>query len=156
MINAEYFRYIFGMFASELWSMPKEKFYEWINQMVYNTGKVLVDKEVVLKEIEEELKDRSLHEANDISEDYAEGYDEGIRNAYFRANNVPAVVKKTGKWVRVSGYVTPGGDPTWRCSECGKGKHVWGIEHNSYGVDVADHQWVTCPNCGIEMEGEKW
>ena len=68
----------------------------------------------------------------------------------------PESQQKKGKWIRVGGYVTPGGDPVWRCSECGKGQHVWGIEHNSYGADVADHQWVSCPNCGIEMEGEQW
>jgi len=68
----------------------------------------------------------------------------------------PEERQKKGKWIRVGGYVTPGGDPVWRCSECGKGKHVWGIEHNSYGADVADQQWVACPNCGIEMEGEQW
>lgn len=68
----------------------------------------------------------------------------------------PEEKQKKGKWIRVGGYVTPGGDPVWRCSNCGKGKHVWGIEHNSYGADVADHQWVACPNCGIEMEGEQW
>ena len=68
----------------------------------------------------------------------------------------PEAQQKKGKWIRVGGYVTPGGDPVWRCSECGKGQHVWGIEHNSYGADIADHQWVACPNCGIEMEGEQW
>ena len=68
----------------------------------------------------------------------------------------PEERQKKGKWIRVGGYVTPGGDPVWRCSECGKGKHVWGIEHNSYGADIADHQWLACPNCGIEMEGEQW
>ena len=68
----------------------------------------------------------------------------------------PEEKPRKGKWIRVGGYVTPGGDPVWRCSNCGKGKHVWGIEHNSYGADIADHQWVACPNCGIEMEGEQW
>ena len=68
----------------------------------------------------------------------------------------PEEKPRKGKWIRVGGYVTLGGDPVWRCSNCGKGKHVWGIEHNSYGADVADHQWVACPNCGIEMEGEQW
>ena len=68
----------------------------------------------------------------------------------------PEEKSRKGKWIRVGGYVTPGGDPVWRCSNCGKGRHVWGIEHNSYGADIADHQWVSCPNCGIEMEGEQW
>lgn len=60
--------------------------------------------------------------------------------------------KKKGKWVKVSGYATPGGDPVWKCSECGKGIHVFGIENNTYNNDFTDsHQWVSCPNCGAEM-----
>lgn len=65
-------------------------------------------------------------------------------------------VKKsnTGHWVKVGGYATPGGDPVWRCSECGKGIHVYGIEHGTYGEDVADGQWVSCPNCSAIMIDE--
>ena len=60
-----------------------------------------------------------------------------------------------GRWVKVPGYATPGGDPVWRCSECGKGVHVYGIEHGTYGAEVADGQWVSCPNCGARMDGEE-
>ena len=60
-----------------------------------------------------------------------------------------------GRWVKARGsWCTPGGDPVWECSECGKGRHVYGIEHGSYGADVADGQWVSCPNCGAKMDGE--
>ena len=60
--------------------------------------------------------------------------------------------EKRGRWVIVHGYFTPGGDPVWACSECGKGMHVYGIEHGSYGADIADGQWVACPNCGTKMD----
>ena len=60
------------------------------------------------------------------------------------------------KWINVHGYATPGGDPVWCCPECGKGRHVYGVEHNSYGRDIADHQWVACPNCGVRMNGESF
>lgn len=60
-----------------------------------------------------------------------------------------------GRWVKARGsWCTPGGDPVWECSECGKGRHVYGIEHGTYGSDVADGQWVSCPNCGADMRGE--
>ena len=59
-----------------------------------------------------------------------------------------------GRWVRVGGFFTPGGDPVWQCSECGKGRHVYGIEHGTYGTDVSDGQWLACPNCMAIMEGE--
>lgn len=67
---------------------------------------------------------------------------------------VDAVPVVHGRWVKVSGYVTPGGDPVWKCSECGKGVHVYGIEHGTYGADIADGQWISCPNCGAKMDGE--
>jgi hypothetical protein len=61
---------------------------------------------------------------------------------------------RRGKWVKARGsWFTPGGDPVWECSECGKGRHVYGIEHGTYGADVADSQWVSCPNCGAKMDG---
>lgn len=68
-------------------------------------------------------------------------------------NNASEPVKR-GHWVRVSGYATPGGDPVWKCSECGKGVHVYGIEALSYQRDVSDQQWVSCPNCRAIMEVE--
>ena len=59
------------------------------------------------------------------------------------------------RWVKANGsWVTPGGDPVWECFKCGKGKHVYGIEHGTYGSDVSDGQWVSCPNCGAKMDGE--
>jgi hypothetical protein len=73
-------------------------------------------------------------------------------------NSIPAadvVERKKGKWVKARGsWFTPGGDPVWECSLCGKGTHVYGIEHGSYGSDIADGQWIACPNCGAEMVGE--
>ena len=66
------------------------------------------------------------------------------------------LVQKTGVWKKVYGYATPGGDPVWCCSECGKGLHVYGVEHGTYGKDIADHQWVACPNCGTKMIGENY
>ena len=60
--------------------------------------------------------------------------------------------QKQGHWVEAEGsFVTPGGDPVWECSECDKGRHVYGVENSSYGI--TDGQWVTCPNCGAKMEG---
>jgi len=57
-----------------------------------------------------------------------------------------------GRWIKARGsWCTPGGDPVWECSECGKGVHVYGIEHGTYGSDVSDGQWVACPNCGADM-----
>ena len=78
-------------------------------------------------------------------------------NRAMGADDIPSAVpeRKKGEWVKVSGYFTPGGDPVWKCSECGKGMHVYGIEANSYNRDYADGQWVSCPNCGADMRGSE-
>ena len=74
-----------------------------------------------------------------------------------RLRSIPAAdvrEARRGHWVKARGsWCTPGGDPVWECSECGKGRHVYGIEHGTYGADVADGQWVSCPNCGCKMDG---
>lgn len=73
-------------------------------------------------------------------------------------NGIPAVDAVPvvhARWIVVHGYCTPGGDPVWACSKCGKGLHVFGIEHSTYGSDIADDQWVACPNCGAKMDGER-
>ena len=84
-----------------------------------------------------------------IDKAYDDGYEQGYLQG--KADYEP----KTGKWIKVHGFCTPGGDPVWACSECGKGVHVYGIEHGTYGADVSDGQWKACPNCGCIMEGEK-
>ena len=48
---------------------------------------------------------------------------------------------KEGTWVRVHGYCTPGGDPVFKCSNCGEDVHVYGIEHSFNEHEV-------CKNCG--------
>ena len=79
---------------------------------------------------------------------------QGIYLAEKKIEQLPSVKpeRKQGKWIEARGsWYTPGGDPVWECSECGKGRHVYGTEHGSYGSDVADGQWVSCPNCGADM-----
>lgn len=38
-------------------------------------------------------------------------------------------------------WITPGGDPVWICSNCGGGRHVFGIEST-------ESQPKVCPDCG--------
>ena len=88
----------------------------------------------------------------------ADGYNWVLRiDALKELEDIPSANSKLkkGKWVKVQGFATPGGDPVWKCSECGKGIHVYGIENNSYNMDYTNgHQWVACPNCGANMSDE--
>lgn len=52
-----------------------------------------------------------------------------------------SIDKTHGRWIKISGLVTAGGDPVYRCSNCGLDEHVYGIEHSD--------KHVVCRNCGI-------
>ena len=86
---------------------------------------------------------------------YPNTFYNGLETARQIAHDLPAAdvqPVRRGKWVEVRELLcTPGGDPVWECSECGKGRHVYGVEHGTYGSGVADGQWVSCPNCGADM-----
>lgn len=56
-----------------------------------NVGGNLIDRQAAISEIMEDIKDRSLHDDPATPEDYAEGYDEGIRNAAAIVLRVPSV-----------------------------------------------------------------
>ena len=50
------------------------------------------------------------------------------------------------EWIsdNVHTWITPGGDMVWICSNCGGGRHVFGIES-------MESQPKTCPDCGETM-----
>ena len=54
--------------------------------------------------------------------------------------------RKKGKWIKedLSGYLTPGGNSIYHCSECGHTEGPW------------PHPRLTnfCPSCGADMRGE--
>lgn len=120
----------------------------------------LISRAALLKECAEcqktdphfEERGWASHFINDAGEPSTEWY--CVEDMIENAPAVDAVQVKHGRWMKVHGYCTPGGDPVWRCSVCGKGMHVYGIEHRTYGADVAEGQWVACPNCGAKMDGE--
>lgn len=101
--------------------------------------------------------DALINELNNSRYPGAPYVDAGISIAIGKVCDAPTIEpeRKRGHWIAVHGFCTPGGDPVWACSECGKGIHVYGIEHGTYGADVSDGQWKACPNCGARMVGER-
>lgn len=72
----------------------------------------LIERQKAIDEIMKELKDRSLHDDEETSEDFADGYDEGVRNAATRV------------------YLMPSAQPEIvRCKEC----------HHNHNCDIQYH-----------------
>lgn len=107
---------------------------------------------LALQRVEQSVRDGDITEWRKWSAVLAERSAFKFDVADAPAADVQPVVH--GRWEMVGGYCTPGGDPVWRCSNCHKGTHVYGIEHGTYGKDVSDGQWVACPNCGAKMDLE--
>ena len=70
-------------------------------------------------------------------------------NEVYRAmNDIPSAEpeRKKGEWIKedLSGYLTPGGNSIYHCSECGHTEGPW------------PHPRLTnfCPSCGADMRGE--
>lgn len=63
-------------------------------------------------------------------------------------DDIPSVESKRekGEWLKedLSGYLTPGGNSIYHCSECGHTEGPW------------PHPRLTnfCPSCGADMRGE--
>lgn len=54
----------------------------------------------------------------------------------------------TARWIQDDSqtWFTPGGDPVWKCSNCGGGRHV-------YGIESTEEARIICPDCLMKMEG---
>ena len=67
---------------------------------------------------------------------------------YNAVSNIPSAEpeRKKGKWIKedLSGYLTPGGNSIYHCSECG---HTEGPYPHPRLTDF-------CPDCGADMRGE--
>jgi len=78
----------------------------------------------------------------------SEGWIGGIRDALRAIEYIPSAEpeRKKGEWIKedLSGYLTPGGNSIYHCSECGHTEGPW------------PHPRLTnfCPNCGADMRGE--
>ena len=55
--------------------------------------------------------------------------------------------RKNGEWIKedLSGYLTPGGNSIFHCSECGHTEGPW----------PRPRLTNFCPSCGADMRGEK-
>lgn len=53
--------------------------------------------------------------------------------------------KHYSTWEEVTGVVTPGGDPAWRCPVCGGSGHIMGVE-------TLDNHINKCDQCGADLK----
>ena len=84
MTNADKFKGIFGMYATELWAMPEKEFLEWLNDDVPDTNDgETISRQAAIDAVAEGLK-RTFVEYRDVAEKIV--------------NKVPSAHRATGEW----------------------------------------------------------
>ena len=96
-----------------------------------------ISRQAAIAEIMEDIKDRSLHDDPGTPEDYAEGYDEGIRNAAVIVLQMPPSQPETAK--RIVGKSRDGMILWYQCDMCNE------------PVDAQDN---FCSGCGRRLVNE--
>lgn len=131
MTNADKFKEVFGIYATELWAKTEKDFLEWINEDVPDTDVG----DMISRQAAMHLKD--LHGAIEDGILYVP-----LLEVINHLEALPSA-RRNGKWIDQKG----GG---CCCSECGK-----------YALDEIDGNYIHvafkssyCPNCGAEMKGE--
>lgn len=146
MTNAERFKSIFGIYATELWAMSEPEFLEWLNvenePTQTNDANVLnaldcVD--TISRQAAIELVHHTIFDFFDIIEDNSESpmtdKDEKllkINKAICTAIKAMPSAERRGKWIDEG--------IAFVCSECSIGSDQW----TNY-----------CPNCGAKMMEEE-
>lgn len=154
MNNAEKFKQIFGLYATELWSMPESDFLEWLNRDVETTQ---IDHDA---DFSKKASISCGHENDLISRQAAiealadmhcksdeDGYVWIIRSdAWARIDALPSVTpkRKCGKWIDAVIPNDNGGLPVQVCDQCNT---FFPLAYTGGG-----HRF--CPSCGAKMEVE--
>lgn len=117
------------------WSGNREEENQNQSVAVLSDGSLVIV--VSAKRTADEVKkklDEKIRKIDEENEDFKKSFD-----------------KNHGRWVKVYGYATAGGDPVYKCSNCGLDEHCYGIEH------WEKHE--KCKNCGSKniypWEGKK-
>ena len=86
MTNADKFRHLFGIYATELWTMPESDFLEWLNADAQDTP--TVDAVPVVRCKDCEHWKREENQVGEIGEDYFCAFDcnKSYRDDFFCAD----------------------------------------------------------------------
>ena len=124
MTNADKFKNIFGLYATELWSMPEKDFLKWLNSEAMNCSEFpnnsdLISRQAAIDTVME------CYDNDELFEVYE-----------WKLNELPPIQPKRGKWNRLD-------MDTFNCNQCG----------TTFVLNQGSEKMHFCPNCGAKMEG---
>ena len=131
MTNADKFKNIFGLYATELWSMPEKDFLKWLNSEAVNCSEFPNNSDTISRQAAID----AIHNLYAIHGSEGSWIDQ--KDAFKALNSLPFVQpeRKKGKWLRSGNCIFP-----YECDKCG---------------DTNERATPFCPNCGADMRGEQ-
>ena len=113
MTNADKFKGIFGMYATELWAKPEKEFLEWLNADVPN----LDDGGTISRQAAIEALDGEITVTGRANAEAVRGYANLVCD---RIKRLPSAQpeRKKGKWIDAVLPNDNGGLPVQVCDQC--------------------------------------
>jgi hypothetical protein len=148
MTNADKFKHLFGIYATELWSMPEKEFLKWLNSEVMNSSEIPNNSDTIYRQAAiDAIAELTSSMSVCISVDECHGMKRMQGMAVRALEGLPSAQPKpkTGHWIEIAQYSD--GKHKIECSECGN--HIFDRGHaNSFNVK---NKYKYCPNCGAKM-----
>ena len=142
MTNADKFKNIFELYATELWSMPEKDFLKWLNSEAMNCSEIPNNSDTISRQAAIDVID-AVFPVDPMKSEYAQGIACGAALAKTYVEQLPSEQpeRMKGKWERH--YCEDGNPDGWRCDNCD--------EWYYFGQTLPNF----CPNCGADMRGEQ-
>ncbi|MBQ1295775.1 MAG: hypothetical protein IIY21_17140 [Clostridiales bacterium] len=131
MTNADKFKNIFGLYATELWSMPEKDFLKWLNSEAMNCSEFPNNSDTISRQA-------AIDVCNIAIDLWTPQLGTGALIAVQdRISRLPSAQPRKGKWIRTRTLMHDG---ELYCDQCGQ-------EHPEQ-----KKIWNFCPDCGCRME----
>ena len=139
MTNADKFKNIFGLYATELWSMPEKDFLKWLNSEAMNCSEFPNNSDTISRQAAIDIVVFECGEWIGLAKEISK-----------QLKQLPPAQPehKKGKWIKkmrvteTEKYISY--DPEWYCACCGTKYDPWMAEIVNF-----------CYVCGADMRGEQ-
>ena len=133
MTNADRFKGIFGLYATELWSKTEKEFLEWLNADVPDSDVGdTISRQAAIDAVNKALK-----------RVFVDNGEKSIGEKIIGELPSAQQERKKGEWIPEFDGKFTGGGYWFSCSKC---KRIV--------PEVRNGGWNFCPNCGAEMKGK--
>lgn len=148
MTNADKFKNIFGLYATELWSMPEKDFLKWLNSEAMNCSENPNNSDCISRQ--------AAIDATWFEPSYTDPLNV-LTEVRDRLKALPSaeLERRKGKWI----LDEDPHDGDCRCSACLIA--IDQMHERNHGLlnALTGGKWWTfynyCPNCGADMRGEQ-